>query len=177
MEIEEAETTHIGHEQGAINTHDKLSIAVDLQSKGKAAVKAEGFNKEHNLWVSPSGNRNTDDSTVWTTTWKGSWVVAKGTLTLSLTLVKHDCKAERNEDGRIDARGTCQTPSNTAKLTCTAQKLSVAKDNKARDIDAWSCVAADKTELAESTRGWTFGKKQCVRQIGGHRTPISWTDC
>lgn len=178
MQSEDAETVHIGNHEGAINTHNSAAITVELQANGRAAVKATGSNKEHNLWVSQSGSRSTDDSTVWTTTWKGTWVLAKDTLTLDLTLEKHDCTSQRDEDGRIEPHGTCLTASKAAKLTCTTQKISIQKDAKpAHDIDGWICTSAEKTELAESGRTWRFGKQQCVKQRGGHRSPLSWVDC
>jgi hypothetical protein len=177
MQSEDAETIHIGNQEGAINTNNSSSIAVDLQAKGRAAVTANGTNKEHNLYSSASGSRNTDDTTAWTTTWKGTWAIAKDTLTLDLTLEKHDCKMEREEDGRVEPHGTCNTPSQTAKLTCATQKISIEKDAKAHDIEGWACTPSAKTGLAESGGTWMFGKKQCVKRRGGHMTPFSWVDC
>src|SRR6201999_1735953 len=77
MESEDIETLHIANQEGAINTNNTSTLTIDLQAKGVALVKSTGANKEHNLYSSPSGSRNTDDTTAWTTTWKGTWAIAK----------------------------------------------------------------------------------------------------
>ena len=176
MKVEDAETVHIANQGGAINSKTSRLVTLDLATKGRAVVVSAGSNSEHNLWVEPNGNRSTEDLTNWLTTWKGTWVIAKGTLTLDLTLDNHDCTSQRTHGGATEKTASCKTIGKVAKLRCTTRTI-VTDGKPLRSVDAWSCSATNGSELGDSAFTWVFGKTQCLQQRGGRKAPISWVDC
>jgi len=167
---------HIANDEGAIHWSEDLAITVDLGAKSRVGVVSKGTRGEHNMYVVNNGTYNTDDTVTWLTTWRGTWKIAKDTLTLDLAVVKDTCTAVRDERGTKTPK-TCTAASKLAVITCTAATVGVEIGAKLKKTAAWRCAPDDASSVGESPASWLLGKDRCIEVRGGRMMPMSFGPC
>lgn len=169
---------HMANQRGARHWTDDYSITLELGAKGKASVTSKGMRSNHDMDVINNRAYNTEDRAKWTTTWRGTWSIKADTLTLVLDLVKHDCKAEKDDNGNVSVE-PCKIASAKATLECTSSTIDLENrtTNKSTKAAAWVCSPGPSTELAESAGTLIFAKSGCVEVNGGHMTSNSFARC
>ncbi len=172
MQWRESSDVHLADQGGAINHRRSIAITVKLLDRGKLTASDEGEVVDHNLYDGYS----TTETTTWTNRWVGKWSLANGALALELVLDKRTCtKAKEHSDTKRD-KVPCDPVDRSVKLACKTTLVAV-EDNagKRSKVATWQC--STDGELADTPRGWTLGKRICVRVASGRFGPDVFQPC
>jgi hypothetical protein len=185
MKHTEGTNLHIANQGGAIHWQADIAITVELRDDQKLEVVSAGKRGEHNLYPGPT-SRSTEDDTVWTARWNGTWSQTGDKLQLDLVLVDDKCKHTKATTELDTARGlwvnyapeilSCKVASKQTQLACTSELLEIDDPTQPR-VAAWRCNAVVGADVAESPGQWVFGKTICIETLAGHMTSTSYRKC
>jgi len=171
----DAGNLHIGNPKltGAEHTNNRGEVIIELLPDERARVSDGGELQGSSL----DGDRFTETTTVWKTTWEGvrRSIGAK----LRFELVRGDSSCKTTVTTRWGAttyrpeRKRCSGGRERLVLVCeqTVIKAGAANDlsDKTRPTPAWSCDAARPRpgSSTESSLPWVLGTERCLERRGG----------
>jgi hypothetical protein len=169
----EGDSLHLAGRAGAINTRGSQALTIELKADGTLTAKGAGSRSKHNLYETFS----TDDATVWTTTWHGTWTEAKGGLRLDLVLEAKSCTRTRSQTGAAAETLACRIPSARALMACLRAPVEFHSASKSADrpVEAWRC-SLESGSVGEWATPWLFGDGSCVETLAS-RSGLRYAAC
>ena len=167
----DATSVHIANDEGAMNWSEDEIVTLELGGNGKVTANASGTRHDHQLYSQHgTSSYNTDDVTKFTTSWTGTYKLAKDgrTVTLELAVASDRCTHTFTREGEQPETRACRAAAKTTTVTCTSDTI--------EKVAAWRCDPAHDDDLGESPP-WILGKGGCLEVGGGHRSPLAYRAC